>query len=72
MSIGDARFAAAWRTAAGDAQRFDDIGCMVNAMRTRNPGAGTSYYVHDYTDESWVEAPTARYVISPAIRTLSM
>ena len=69
MTIGDARFAAAWRTTGGAEQHFDDIGCMVNAGRERTPHPGTAYFVHDYSDESWLDAVAARYVISPAIKT---
>ena len=69
MLISDARFAAAWRDVAGKDQRFDDIGCMVNAARQHDPGAGTAWFVHDYRDESWLDAAAATYVLSDAIKT---
>lgn len=69
MTIGDARFACAWRTASGAARRFDDIGCMVNAARRQDPGSDTRFWVHDYGDEAWLEAPVAHYLIAPAIKT---
>ncbi|MFA7249809.1 MAG: nitrous oxide reductase accessory protein NosL [Dehalococcoidia bacterium] len=67
MTIGAVRFAAAWRSSAGE-RHFDDIGCMVNALRRRSPGDAT-LHVHDSVDESWVDAVTAVYVVSPSIRT---
>lgn len=68
MVIADPRHAAAWRDARGRAALFDDIGCMVNMLRREDPGPATSYYVHDYNDESWLEAPAATFVIAPAIK----
>lgn len=41
---------------------------MVNKLRRDDPGAGTTFYVHDYNDESWLEAPGATFVIAPAIK----
>ena len=69
MGIGDARFASAWRTSEGKERHFDDIGCMVNALRRDQPGEGTRFFVHDYRDESWLDAPMATYLLSPSIKT---
>jgi copper chaperone NosL len=69
MVITDVRFAAASRSETGKVQRYDDIGCMI-AMVRREGGTGTgTYYVHDYTDESWVEAPSAAFVLADKIKT---
>lgn len=69
MTIDDERFAAAWRTRDGAEQHFDDIGCMVNQSRKRNPGADARLFVHDYNDSSWLDASTASYVIAASIKT---
>lgn len=69
MIISDARFASAWREAGGREQHFDDIGCMVNASRRRAPGAGTEWWVHDYSSQSWIAASSATYASSEAIKT---
>jgi len=69
MSIDDPRFAAAWRTAEGSERHFDDIGCLVNAYRRDHPESPGAHYVHDLNDESWLEAPTATFVVSPGIKT---
>ena len=69
MTIGDERFAAAWRCKDGREQHFDDIGCMVNASRRHDPGDGTQFYVHDFADHAWLDAASASYVVSTAIKT---
>jgi nitrous oxide reductase accessory protein NosL len=69
MIISDVRFAAAWRDAGGSEQHFDDIGCMVNASRHRDPGPNTDWWVHDYREESWLDAGSATYVVADAIKT---
>jgi copper chaperone NosL len=69
MIIDDSRFAASWREAAGGVARFDDIGCMVALKREANPTAGTAFYVHDYSDEGWLDATTAHYVSSASIKS---
>lgn len=69
MLIGDQRFAAAWRDATGNEKHFDDAGCMVLEASEDPPGDATLYWVCSYNDESWLDAATATYVISPAIRS---
>jgi len=69
MVIADARFAAAWRDASGTAARFDDTGCMVKLLREQDPGATATFYVRDYSDESWVDAPAAAYVVSDEVKS---
>ncbi|MCL4230899.1 MAG: twin-arginine translocation signal domain-containing protein [Dehalococcoidia bacterium] len=69
MLIGDRRFAAAWRNSDGDEKHFDDIGCMVLEGGEQPPGDGTLYWACSYSDESWLDAASATYVISPGIRS---
>ncbi len=69
MSIDDARFAAAWRTPAGQERHYDDIGCMVNGYRRGGPASDTRFWVHDYRSQSWLLAGAATYLVSPAIKT---
>ncbi|TAJ19298.1 MAG: hypothetical protein EPO65_07105 [Dehalococcoidia bacterium] len=68
MSIDDARFASAWRVARTE-RHFDDIGCMVNASRRESLPSEVRFWVHDYTDEAWLDASQATYVIASAIKT---
>jgi copper chaperone NosL len=69
MVISDPRHAAAWRDAAGKAVRFDDIGCMITMFHQAGPGPGAAFYVHDYSDESWLEAHQATFVVAPSIKS---
>jgi copper chaperone NosL len=69
MVISDTRFLAGWRETTSREQHFDDIGCMVNAARHRDPGAGTEFWVTDYRSQSWVQASTARFVFAGSIKT---
>ncbi len=68
MSIGDVRFASAWRAASGE-RHFDDIGCMVNAYRRDHPAGNTQFFVHDYSSGAWLEASHATFAISTSIKT---
>lgn len=67
MTISDAKFAAAWRDPSGKEKHFDDIGCMVLAMRDAAPPEGARFWVHDYESEAWLDAATASYAISKGI-----
>jgi copper chaperone NosL len=69
MIIVDTRHAAAWRDGRGGVARFDDIGCMVTLLRNEDPGAAATLYVHDFDDESWLQARDATFVISPEIKS---
>lgn len=68
MIISDIRFASAWRHGT-TAARFDDIACMVRASREHEPGSTTTFYVHDFNDESWLIASAATFIVTPAIVT---
>lgn len=68
MIINEPRFAAAYTTEDGDTRRFDDIGEMF--LYARDEGETVrAYWVHDYHDESWVEADAATYVHNPDLMT---
>jgi hypothetical protein len=69
MSIGDERFAAAWRDTSGKERHFDDIGCMVSAYNRDGASDGVRFYVHDYRALAWLDATTATYVEGDAIKT---
>ncbi len=69
MSIDDARFASAWRTPGRTERHFDDIGCMVNAYRRESLPPETRLWVHDYTNEDWLDANEATFVVAPTIKT---
>jgi copper chaperone NosL len=68
MIISEAAYAAAYRTSAGDARLFDDIGCMVLQHREqREPVA--AFFVHDQATARWLAAEDASYVVGSRLRT---
>jgi copper chaperone NosL len=68
MIINEPRFAAAYVSEDGDTRRFDDIGEMFLYANDNNETVRT-YWVHDYEDESWLEADGATYVHSSELMT---
>jgi copper chaperone NosL len=68
MSIGDERFASAWRLDSAE-RHFDDIGCMTNALLRDEGDAETQFYVHDYVGQSWLDARMATFILSDGIKT---
>jgi copper chaperone NosL len=69
MTIQDARFASAWRTDSKQERHFDDIGCMVTAFRRQRPSEGTQFFVHDFRDESWLDATHASFLVTTEVKT---
>jgi copper chaperone NosL len=67
MLISEARHAAAFRAPDGATRVFDDIGCLRDAAGGAT--AGLRVWVHDTSDESWLDAGEATFVVSPDIRT---
>ena len=68
MIIGDARFAAAARQGS-TIRRFDDIGCLIRHSGAVLASGRARGFVHDADSETWIDAPHAWYVRTPAIRT---
>lgn len=69
MIIDEERFAAA-RSGPGKASKhFDDIGCCALDAVEDPPAEGVRLFVHDYNDESWLDANGASYVIAESIRS---
>jgi copper chaperone NosL len=66
MLISDRRFAAAVRTADGD-RVFDDIGCLINAVKGQ-ARAGATFWFHDATSAEWITG-TPVFVASASFRT---
>ncbi len=68
MLISEPAFAAAIRLPDGHDELFDDIGCLVVALRLRSvPEA--RFWFHDAADGQWIEDATPVFVTSPALRT---
>jgi copper chaperone NosL len=71
MIISDVRFASGYarEIAPGryESTPFDDIGDMLAHAAGHPDDAIVAWYVHDYQDESWLDATQAIYVMSKQI-----
>lgn len=68
MITSEERFAAAYVTSDGHSHIFDDIGDMFLAHLKMQEEV-VAFFVHDYEDESWIRAETARYTLSDELPT---
>ena len=68
MLIGDARYAAALVTAAGEAQKFDDIGCLIR-YQAQHPESPQAVWVRAYRADEWLAADQAVFVHSTELAT---
>jgi copper chaperone NosL len=68
MLISERAYAAAIRWPDGRDQLFDEIGCLVEAVR-QQPGAGAHYWFHDASDGDWIADARPVFVVSPGFRT---
>jgi copper chaperone NosL len=76
MVISDVRFAAAAahevEPGRYESSAFDDIGDMVHYIKQNPDLKFTNFWAHDYGDESWVDASSAWFVVSPQIKSPMM
>lgn len=68
MLISEPAHAAAIRLADGNDLLFDDIGCLVAAVRSL-PSTGVSYWFHDAVDGNWIEGASPVFLASDSLRT---
>lgn len=68
MLISEPIYAAAYHMHGQQARVFDDIGCMLDALR-RETAAPLDVWVQDASGTGWINAHEARFVASSAIRT---
>ena len=71
MLVSEPAYAAAYRVPGAEARVFDDIGCLLEAMRRGGLGADadTRMWFHDADDRKWIEEDSAVFVVSSEIRT---
>ncbi len=64
MIISDKRFAAELITDKGEAQKYDDIGCMIDDLKDaeKRGGSRLAVYVNDYNTGEWLDAGKAFYL----------
>lgn len=68
MLVSEPAYAAAYRAAGRPPRVFDDIGCMLHALR-REPASPITAWVHDAAGGGWLDADTAIFVSSPHLPT---
>jgi len=69
MVISDRLYAAAWIGAGGAETHFDDPGCMLALLVDDGIAPETSYFVRSFDSDAWLDARTASYVRSDALRS---
>ena len=68
MLVSERIYAAALRTSDGREQVFDDIGCLLDAVRKQSL-TDARYWFHDAAGGQWIDGASAVFVASPALRT---
>lgn len=68
MFISEPIYAAAYQAAGQEPRLFDDIGCLLDAVR-RETASSIEIWVQDAAGAGWLDADKATFVASPDIRT---
>jgi copper chaperone NosL len=68
MFVSEPIFAAAYQLRGNDPRVFDDIGCMLNALRAETVSP-INVWVRDAAGAGWIDAGEATFVASPNVRT---
>ena len=68
MLISEKAYAAAIRFPDGHDQLFDDIGCLVAAVREK-PAADSHYWFHDGVSGEWITDVAPVFAVSSLLRT---
>ena len=69
MLISEAVFAAAYQGPSAEARVFDDIGCLLEAVRREGPSDGLRFWFQDAAGGGWMEGGAAVFVRSAQVRT---
>ena len=69
MLVSDERYAAAYETAAGESRVFDDIGCLLDAVRHEPQPETLRFWFHDALTSQWIRGEEAVFVKSDRIKT---
>lgn len=68
MLVSELVYAAAYQTQGQEPRLFDDIGCMIEALRSE-AAFPSNVWVQDAAGGGWLDANAATFVASPDIRT---
>ncbi len=69
MAISEKQFAAEFINQAGDAIKFDDLGCMLEYLKEKPETKIATYFFVDYEKKNWLKESTARFVKAEQIST---
>jgi copper chaperone NosL len=69
MLVSERMFAAAYRAPGRDARVFDDIGCLLNAVREERAPSTLAFWFHDAGTRQWIDGRRAVIVRAESIRT---
>ena len=72
MLVSEPIYSAAYQAGGSEARVFDDIGCLLGAMRReglREDSTGLRVWFHDANDGKWIDGGGAVFVTSSSIRT---
>jgi copper chaperone NosL len=69
MLVSEPAFAAAYRRDGTDARIFDDIGCLLNAMKGEANPERLRFWFHDADSAEWIDSSEAVFVRSARLRT---
>lgn len=68
MAISEKQFASEFVAPDGEVRKFDDIGCMLEFVKSKNP-QNVTFFVNDYNTRQWLKADRAFFVHSSEIDT---
>jgi copper chaperone NosL len=69
MLVSERLFAAAYRAPGGEARVFDDIRCLLKAVRKESSQANLEFWFHDAETLEWIEGTRAVIVHAPSLNT---
>ncbi|HEX6164949.1 MAG TPA: nitrous oxide reductase accessory protein NosL [Vicinamibacterales bacterium] len=68
MLVSEPAYAAAYHAPGGDPRVFDDIGCMLDALR-QETSSPLTVWLQDAAGGGWIDAHQAVFVTAPNLRT---
>lgn len=69
MFVSEPVFAAAYRVRGTDVRIFDDIGCLLEAVKGESDRARLQFWFHDATGGQWMSGAPAVFMKSTRLRT---